>query len=95
MGTLATLRGQADDGGEKAVTRQSVTPNYYCLDNKHGPALLTEDRFFYWDANDPGCPVCPVCNKQVNAQAVAYNAKGQPQIPAGLLGLADRIGERI
>jgi hypothetical protein len=98
MGTLATLRDQADGGDEPQATaspRVSAAPNYYCLDNKHGPRLLTEDRFFYWDMNQSGCPVCPVCQKQVNAQMVTLNAKGQPQIPDGLLALASRIGEPV
>jgi len=57
--------------------------------------LLTEERFFYWDMNLPGCPVCPVCKVEVQAQFVGMNAKGQPVIPANLLALQDRIGERV
>ena len=96
MGSLANLRDQADSGDTGAkVSRKSSTPNLYCLENGHSVRLLTEDRFFYWDLSEPGCPICPVCQKQVNAQGVAYNAKGQPQIPEGLLGLASRIGEPV
>lgn len=95
MGSLATLRSQADEQPDEQVARRSVTPNHYCLGLDHHPRLVTEDRFFYWDENDPGCPVCPTCNKQVNAQRIGYNAKGQPQIPVGLLGIASRIGEPV
>lgn len=94
MGSLATLRSQADEG-DQFVERPSATPNHYCLNTDHHPRLLTEERFFYWDETDPGCPVCPSCNRQVNAQRVGYNAKGQPQIPPGLLALASRIGEPV
>lgn len=74
---------------------QSQIPNQYCLASSHDPRLLTEARFFWADLNDPSCPVCPTCNKQVQAQALEYNAKGQPVIPRNLLALADRIGEAV
>jgi len=97
MSSLANLRDQADSGDEPKVPRSSKSstpaPNYFCLDNKHSPVLLTEDRLFYFDG--PGCPVCPVCQKQVIAQDPSYNAKGQPQIPYGLIGLAARINEPV
>lgn len=98
MGSLADLRNQADSGDDQpktGTTRKSQVPNLYCLDPAHSPRLVTEDRFFYADPNDPTCPVCPVCNKQVSAQGVACNAKGQPQIPDGVAALAGRIGEPI
>jgi hypothetical protein len=77
----------------KAAT--APTPTYYCLESSHDPRLLTDSRFFYWDLSSTDCPVCPVCNRMVSAQLVPLNAKGQPQIPPGLLELASRIGERI
>jgi hypothetical protein len=90
---LAEVRDQSDSAPDQAV--QGQEPNLYCLGQGHSPALLTEERFFYWDLNQPGCPVCPVCQKQVEAQFVSTNAKGQPVIPQNLLALADRIGERV
>jgi len=98
--SLASLRDQADEpetpkSSKKAAAVASTLPNHYCLNPKHDPRLLTENRFFYWDLSDPSCPVCPVCEKQVNAQLLPYNAKGQPQIPPALLALGDRIGEAV
>jgi hypothetical protein len=87
------------DSGDKPTRGQAAVkvqqPTYYCVENSHSPRLLTESRMFYFDLNDPHPPVCPVCNRQVSAQLVEYNAKGQPQIPRKLLELADRIGERV
>ena len=108
MGELANLRAQAEGSGtgtpaKTAVStsgssdqpsRQSQLPNHYCLNPMHDPRLLTEDRFFYF-ADERVCPVCPVCEKPVNAQFVEYDAKGRPQIPSGLKELASRIGERV
>jgi hypothetical protein len=100
-------QGQGSGGGQRKLARSggsppsgdsgplSQTPNLYCLASSHDPRLLTEARFFWADPNDPSCPVCPVCDKQVQAQALEYNAKGQPVIPRNLLSLADRIGERV
>jgi hypothetical protein len=98
MGSLASLRDQADEEPKSGSSRKaaaSMAPNMYCLSNTHGPRLVTEERFFYWDPKDNSCPVCPICQKQVNAQALPYNAKGQPQIPEGVLALAHRIGEPV
>lgn len=97
MGDLARLRSQsgADDPGAELVPSDSQTPNLYCLASGHDPRLLTESRFFYWDMTQPGCPVCPVCQKEVNAQFTGLNAKGQPVIPENLRVLQDRIGERV
>jgi len=98
MSSLADLRDQAEGdeaSAPKAPSRksQAPTPNYYCLNNGHSPRLLDEARLFYFEGD--GCPVCPVCQKQVVAQVPSYTAKGQPQIPFGLQGLAGRIGESV
>ena len=96
MGDLARLRDQSGAGDPGAeLVPESQTPNLYCLSQKHSPSLLTEERFFFWDLGQPGCPICPVCKIEVEAQFVGYNAKGQPQIPANLLALQQRIGERV
>jgi hypothetical protein len=98
MSSLANLRDQAAGdppsapSGRRTVAERAVpAANWFCLDTKHSPVLLTEGRLFYFDGD--GCPVCPVCQKQVVAQVPSYNAKGQPMIPAALLGLSSRIGE--
>lgn len=96
--SLNQLRQQAnvDDGGQPdEPTQPSALPNHYCTDKNHSPRILTEDRFFYWDDDQPGCPICPVCNKQVSAQRVGVDARGRPQIPANLLALSSRIGEPV
>lgn len=95
MPALNQIRDQAADEPPKKGQTDEPTPNYYCLDSAHDPRLLTENRFFHHDPSDPGCPVCPTCKKEVVAQGVGTNAKGQPQIPANLLSLSDRIGERV
>lgn len=100
MGDLARLRDQseADDPSTQLVPSSQTpepTSNMYCLSSAHDPRMLTENRFFYWDQNDPNCPVCPVCQRQVQAQFCGINAKGQPTIPANLLALSERIGERV
>jgi hypothetical protein len=99
--TLTDIGAQSADAGDakassdtKTSTPKAQTPTYYCLENSHDPRLLTEARMFYFDVN-AGCPVCPTCNRQVSAQLVGYNPKGEPQIPANLMALAERIGERV
>jgi hypothetical protein len=91
--TLSDIAAQPTDSGS-TPTPKAQTPTYYCLENSHDPRLLTEARMFYFDVN-AGCPVCPVCRRQVSAQLVGYSAKGEPQIPPNLMALAERIGERV
>jgi hypothetical protein len=101
MSSLASLRDQAANDEPQAPSTETralapgsdPTPNHYCLNAGHSANLLTEDRLFYYEGD--GCPVCPVCQRQVVAQVPSYTAKGQPQIPHGLLGLAGRIGESV
>lgn len=106
MGDLARLRDQSGadepaassapaDGPKAETPRKTQTPNLYCLKQSHDPRMLTENRFFYWDLARPGCPVCPVCGQEVEAQNLEFNAKGLPTIPRNLLALQERIGERV
>jgi|SRR5215469_3628833 len=102
--SLSGLRDRAEDEGGDVVApapakreraTPSLVPNMYCLRTSHDPQLLTDNRMFYWDPDDKTCPVCPVCNRQVEAQYVDYDAKGRPQIPANLRALASRLGEVV
>jgi len=110
-------------------------PNYYCLDKRHAPRLVTVERMFRWDGEryppgheregqlvmvdqGPGlpavpitstCPICPVCtakdqnsidpltgrprDARVSCVPLEYNERGEPQIPASVLDIAQRAGE--
>lgn len=73
------------------------TPNYYCLEPGHAPQLVSKDRFFYFDPDEPGAPICPVCS--VNAgKSVRVSATPAPEngdYPDGFRDLAARVNQEV
>jgi hypothetical protein len=72
---------------EKLAPVSSNSPWHYCLTPGHAPELKHHTRFFQSD--DTGCPVCPVCKRQVSAvPADMFGA-----YPVGILAVAERLAQ--